>query len=52
MVIAWITHQKRYQRQTKFIGSAIVPIPLPTCSLRDRMLVKVLYIKGSSVNRS
>ncbi|WP_143857166.1 hypothetical protein [Nostoc sp. 'Peltigera membranacea cyanobiont' 213] len=52
MVIAWITHQRRYQRQAKFIGNAIVFIPLPTCTLRDRMLVKVLYIKGSSVNRS
>jgi hypothetical protein len=52
MVIAWITHQMRYQRQAKFIGSAIVSIPLPTCTLRDRMLVKVLYIRGSGINRS
>ncbi len=52
MVIAWITHQRRYQRQTKFIGSAIVFIPLPTCTLRDRMLVKVLYIKESGFYRS
>ncbi|MBN3947992.1 MAG: hypothetical protein HWQ38_16640 [Nostoc sp. NMS7] len=26
MVIAWITHQRRYQRQAKFIGSVIVSI--------------------------
>jgi hypothetical protein len=52
MVIAWITHQMRYQRQAKFIGSAIVSIPLPTCTQSDRMLVKVLYIRGSGINRS
>ncbi|WP_414514751.1 hypothetical protein [Nostoc sp. PCC 9305] len=52
MVIAWITHQRRYQRQAKFIGSVIVCIPLPTCTLRDRMLVKVLYIKESGFYRS
>ncbi|WP_258551477.1 hypothetical protein [Nostoc sp. ATCC 53789] len=38
MVIAWITHQRRYQRQAKFISSVIVSIPLPPCTLRDRIV--------------
>ncbi|WP_179070234.1 hypothetical protein [Nostoc sp. C052] len=48
MVIAWMTHQRRYQRQAKFIGSAIVSIPLPTCtSLRSHVGESVV---GSQTN--
>ncbi|WP_141699620.1 hypothetical protein [Nostoc sp. KVJ20] len=43
---------KAIPRQAKFIGGVIVCIPLPTCTLRDRMLVEVLYIKESGFNRS
>jgi hypothetical protein len=43
---------KAIPRQAKFIGSVIETIPLPTCTLRDRMLVKVLCIKESSFYRS
>ncbi|MEH2208537.1 MAG: hypothetical protein V7K53_31450 [Nostoc sp.] len=43
---------KAIPRQAKFIGSVIVYIPLPTCTLRDRMLVKVLCLGKSSFYRS